>query len=99
MDLVSPPADLVTVEQYIALGAVRKDLAASTLAVRIAGIADRHHDAGRPDPTTGEKVREVLAGDHRRQRPMSRSHCCWRTSDFVSVGSLTLVRSGELIVE
>ncbi|TCJ90009.1 hypothetical protein [Nocardia alba] len=62
VDLVSLPADPVTVERYIALGAVRKDLAASTLAVWIAAIADRHHDAGHPDPTTGEKVREVLAG-------------------------------------
>ncbi|MEU4712007.1 hypothetical protein AB0G00_36850 [Nocardia salmonicida] len=62
MDLASLPADPVTVERYIALGAVRKDLAASTLAVWIAAIADRHHDVGYPDPTTGEKVREVLAG-------------------------------------
>lgn len=60
--LASLPADPVTVERYIALDAVRKDLAASTLAVWIAAIADRHHDVGHPDLTTGEKVREVLAG-------------------------------------
>ncbi|MFD4356776.1 hypothetical protein ACFWPX_29790 [Nocardia sp. NPDC058518] len=62
VDLASLPADPVTVERYIALGAVRKDLSASTLAVWIAAIADRHRDAGHLDPTTGEKVREVLAG-------------------------------------
>ncbi|MGW6696268.1 hypothetical protein [Nocardia sp. NPDC055049] len=60
--LASLSADPVAVERYIVLGAVRKDHSASPLAVWIAAIADKHHDAGHLDPTTGAKVREVLAG-------------------------------------
>lgn len=62
VDLASLPADPVTVERYIALAAQQRDLAASTLTVWIAAIAHRHRGAGHADPTTGEKVREVLDG-------------------------------------
>ncbi|MFF2088638.1 hypothetical protein ACFVVM_33045 [Nocardia sp. NPDC058176] len=60
--LVALPADPVTVERYLALAAQRRDLAASTLAVWVTAIGNRHRAAGHADPTTGERVGEVLDG-------------------------------------
>ncbi|WP_280470742.1 tyrosine-type recombinase/integrase [Nocardia farcinica] len=60
--LTALPADPRTVERYLALGADRGEVAASTLGVWVAAIAHHHRQAGHPDPTADAAVRAVMQG-------------------------------------